>query len=113
MLKTSGKDLLAFAKVSQSQQNKFKNNNWTGFDMIFDFYRLHSADELALKDISLDQIHQYKSIIDSFSKYYKKTVRPTAAETSFYEFCSIFKSFLNGAPSNNFIINLRRNTIHN
>lgn len=113
MLKASAKDLLAFAKVSQSKQKKFENINWTGFDMIFDFYRLHSADELALKDISSERIRQYKSMIDSFSEYYLKTVHPSTAETSFYEFCSIFKSFLNGAPSNNFIINLRRNTIRN
>lgn len=113
MMKATAQDFFAFAKVTSSKSKQFKNENWTGFDMIFDFYRLHSADELALKDISSERIRQYKSMIDSFSEYYLKTVHPSTAETSFYEFCSIFKSFLNGAPSNNFIINLRRNTIRN
>lgn len=113
MLKSTATDLLAFAKVSPSKKEKYKNENWTGFDMIFNFYRLYSADELALKDIGQERIRQYKIMIDSYSDYYKKKANPTATETSFYEFCSIFKSFLNGAPSDKFIINLRRNTIYN
>lgn len=112
MLKATATELLAFAKVSPSKIEKYKNENWTGFDMIFDFHRMYSADELALKDIGEDRIYQYKMIINSYIDYYKKKANPTAAETPFYEFCSIFKSFLNGAPSDKFIINLRRNTIH-
>lgn len=111
LLKSTAQDLFAFAKVSHSKQEKFKNENWTGFDMIFDFYRLHSADELAFKDISEERIGQYKIIIDSCIAHYKKNTKPTTIETSFYEFCSIFKSFLNAAPSDNFILNLRTNTI--
>lgn len=113
MLKANSNDLLAFAKVSLSNEKQFKNENWKGFDMIFDFYRLHSADELALKDIGKERIQQYKTIIDSVILNYKKTINPTTIETSFYQFCSIFKSCLNGAPSDNFILNLKRNTIHN
>ncbi|MES2239633.1 MAG: metallophosphoesterase [Bacteroidota bacterium] len=113
MLKATAKDLFAFAKVSFSNQKQYEDEKWTGFDMIFDFYRLYSADELALKDIGKGRIHQYKIIIDSDIANYKKTASPTKAETSFYQFCSIFKNFLNGAPSDNFILNLKRNTIHN
>jgi len=112
MLKATATELLAFAKVSPSKIEKYKNENWTGFDMIFDFHRIYSADELALKDIGEARMYQYKMIMNSYTDYYKKKANPTAAETSFYEFCSIFKSFLNGAPSDKFIINLRRNTIH-
>lgn len=113
LLKSTAKDLFTLANVSPSNQQKFKDKNWTGFDMIFDFYRLYSADELALKDIGEERIRQYKIIIDSYIAHYKKQTNPTNAETSFYEFCSIFKSFINGAPSDNFIINLKRNTIRN
>lgn len=113
MLKATAQDLFIFAKVNHSKIEKYKNENWTGFDMIFDFHRMYSADELALKDIGKDRIQQYKMIINSYTDYYKKNEKPTASETSFYEFCSIFKSFLNGAPSDKFIINLRRNTIQN
>ena len=113
MLKATAQDFFAFAKVTPSKNKQFKNETWTGFDMIFDFYRLHSADELAFKDIGENRMHQYKIIMDSYLNYYGKIINPTIIETSFYEFCSIFKSFQKGAPSNNFIINLRRNTIHN
>ncbi|WP_245600470.1 metallophosphoesterase family protein [Flavobacterium daejeonense] len=113
LLQASAKDLFAFAHVSHSQQEQFKNENWSGFDMIFDFYRLHSADELALKDIGKERIHQYEILIDSCLAHYKSGLHASETETSFYEFCSIFKSYLNGAPSDNFIINLRRNTIRN
>ncbi|MEO8253006.1 MAG: metallophosphoesterase [Flavobacterium sp.] len=112
MLKTTAQDFFTFTKVTPSKSKPFLNENWTGFDMIFDFYRLHSADELAFKDIGNERINQYKIIIDSCFHYYKTLKNPTAIETSFYEFCSIFKSFLNGAPSDNFIINLKKNTIH-
>ncbi|MEL1239806.1 metallophosphoesterase [Flavobacterium flavipallidum] len=113
LLKATAKELFAFANVSPSKQLEFNNEHWTGFDMIFDFYRLYSADELALKDIGKNRIHQYKNIIDSCIAHYKQNIKPTVNETSFYEFCSIFKSFLNGAPSDNFILNLRKNSISN
>ncbi|MFL9830597.1 metallophosphoesterase family protein [Flavobacterium sp. ARAG 55.4] len=113
MLKASVDDLLAFAKVSHSKKEKYSYEKWTGFDMIFDYHRLRSADELAIKDIGEQRIRQYKIIIDSFIENYNRLSNPSANETSFFEFCSIFKSSLNGAPSDKFIINLRRNTIHN
>ncbi len=113
LLQASAKDLFAFAKVPQSKQQKYKNVTWNGYDMIVDFYRLHSADELALKDIGKERIHQYEILIDSCLAHYKSGLHASETETSFYEFCSIFKSSLNGAPSDNFIINLRRNTIRN
>lgn len=112
MLKATAMDLFAFAKVSPLKIEQYKDKNWTGFDMIFDYHRMHSADELAFKDIGKDRIDQYNVIITSYTDYYKKKANPTTAETSFYRFCSIFKSFLNGAPSDKFIINLKRNTIH-
>ncbi len=113
LLKATANDLFAFAKVPYSKLKEFQKENWTGFDMIVDFYRIHSADELAFKDIGVKQIRQYKMIINSYLEYYGKLTKPSVEEISFYEFCSIFKSFINGAPSNNFIINLRRNTIYN
>lgn len=113
MLKATAKDLFTFVNVSHSNQQQFKNENWTGFDMIFDFYRLYSADELALKDVGKERIRQYKILIDSCLAHYKENTKPTTTETSFFEFCSIFKSFLNGTASDNFILNLRRNTIRN
>ena len=113
MLKATSADLWAFAKVSPSKKEKYQQENWTGFDMIFDYHRLHSADELAVKDIGEQRIRQYKIIIDSFIEDYNNIANPSPNETAFFEFCSIFKSSLNGAPSDKFIINLRRNTIHN
>ncbi|WP_035658723.1 metallophosphoesterase family protein [Flavobacterium seoulense] len=113
MLKTTAKDLMTLAHVSASKKEKYKNENWTGFDFIFDYHRMYSADELALKDIGVKRINQYKIIIDSYKKQYQLLEKPTAIQTSFYEFCSIFEKFLKAAPSDKFIINLKRNSIRN
>ena len=113
MLKATAQDFFAFAKVPSSKSKQFKNENWTGFDMIFDYHRLRSADELAIKDIGEQRIRQYEIIFDSFIENYNGLSNPSVNETSLFEFCSVFKSSLNGAPSDKFIINLKRNTIHN
>lgn len=113
MLKATAQDFFAFAKVPSSKSKQFKNENWTGFDMIFDYHRLRSADELAIKDIGEQRIRQYEIIFDSFIENYNSLSNPSVNETSLFEFCSVFKSSLNGAPSDKFIINLKRNTIHN
>ncbi|MFC5682713.1 metallophosphoesterase [Flavobacterium sp. MAHUQ-51] len=113
LVHSSAKDLFAFAKVSSAKAKKYSDENWTGFDMIVDFHRLYSADELAFKDIGKNRLNQYRIIIDSYLDCYSKLTNPTKKEDSFYEFCSIFKSFQNGMPSDNFILNLNRNIIQN
>ncbi|WP_434036702.1 metallophosphoesterase [Formosa sp. 4Alg 33] len=77
--------------------------DWTGFDMIFDFYRIRNADVLAINDIGDKQIAIYKWLFDT----YKLTLSPNKNDDirqKLLTFSSIFLKFLNGAPANHFVI---------
>src|SRR5690606_23044647 len=39
---------------------------WSGFDFLFDLYRLRSADELAKEDIGDERLSTYRFVIDDF-----------------------------------------------
>jgi len=110
VLNSSGKELLEFAAkadaVMPQQTNELEN--WTGFDMIFDFYRLRSADKLAIDDIGLERIQQYQIITDSFITKNKMNLPASSSiYNDFREFANSFHHFLNGAPANHFQINLQ------
>lgn len=111
ILKSSGKDLLLMSQENiekidkQLEQKKWSLNDfksWTGFDMIFDFYRLRNADELATVDIGLKRLEQYKFVCNQLSK---------SGNESFMLWQSIFEKTANGKPSNHFKINLKTNSI--
>ncbi|GAA3638195.1 metallophosphoesterase family protein [Flavivirga jejuensis] len=111
VLKSSGKDLLLMAQDNKQVINqqlaskKWSLNDfesWTGFDMIFDFYRLRSADELALADIGLKRLEHYQFVCDQLSK---------SGNKAFALWQSILKKTANGYPSNHFKINLKTSTI--
>ncbi|WET02604.1 metallophosphoesterase [Flavobacterium sp. YJ01] len=110
--KLSGRDLLELNK-NQSEINKdLKANSltisdfelWNGFDMIFDFYRLKSADELAFKEIGKQRLKQY----DLICKQLKKSNDPQLVL-----WAEIFWKTMNGQPSDHFKIDLKNNKIDN
>lgn len=110
LLKATGKELLEYSGSSVTDSDLFKN--WTGFDMIFDFYRLRSADKLAVKDIGIDRIKQYQIIIDSLLKsHHDSKYLADDIQNDFYEFAEIFNHFLTGAPADHFQINLENTEI--
>lgn len=107
LLKSTGKELLlSNTKINSTELITSLNSEniaidelekWTGSDMIFDFYRLRSADELAINDIGIDRLKQYKIVCDAF------------IESDIQEFRlwgQIFKKASHGAPSNHFKIDL-------
>ncbi|WP_239000289.1 metallophosphoesterase family protein [Hyunsoonleella ulvae] len=98
-----------FVSIDESTLEGFED--WTGFDMLFDLYRLRSADTLAFQDIGAKKIENYKSIIEAYLIHFKKISEPSEIENDFLQFCIIFKKFLNGAPSENFVINLSTNQV--
>ncbi|WP_299666642.1 metallophosphoesterase [uncultured Polaribacter sp.] len=111
ILKSSGKDLLLMEQENvekinkQLEQKKWNFNDfesWTGFDMIFDFYRLRNADELAIVDIGLKRLEQYQFVCHKLSK---------SGNEIFVLWQSIFEKTVNGKPSNHFKINLKTNSI--
>lgn len=75
---------------------------WTGLDMIFDFYKLRSADELAIPDIGSNRLSQYIFVCNQLKK-------STDLELSLWS--KIFLKTANGQPSNHFKIDLKSNSI--
>lgn len=114
LLNATGKNMLDFSLSTGTElpTEITDFNNWTGFDMIFDFYRLRSADKLAIADIGLQRIQQYQLIIESFVNS-DETVTATNStiQRDFRKFATILHHFLNGAPANHFQVNLKTGEI--
>ena len=114
LYKSEWKEAKNKAKTALSQTNftldDFKN--WNGFDMIFDFYRIRNADVLAIDDIGTEKVTLYKWMFEN----YKTQISITSKDLNkkkLLEFSNSFSKFLNGAPSNNFIINYKTGEISN
>ncbi|MCM4156907.1 metallophosphatase [Gramella sp. AN32] len=113
ILPLSGKELLLRNTVENDKLNQaLRDNNlslksfenWTGFDMIYDFYRLRSADEIAEIDIGARRLKQYELVCNQLKK---------SEDTTYKLWAAIFDKTRNGEPSNHFMINLDFNTIKN
>jgi len=52
-------ELFAYAGIKEQ-----KSADWTGFDMLVDFYKLRFGGKLALKDIDARRLEQYKKLAD-------------------------------------------------
>ena len=108
----SGKDLLEINKNASEMDKDLKSNSltisdfesWTGFDMIFDFYRLKSADELAFSEIGNKRLKQYELVC----KQLKKSNDP-----KLILWAEIVLKTMNGDPSDHFKIDLKNNKIDN
>ena len=103
-------------KVKQQlKKNQFNQSdfNWSGLELITDFYRIRSADELAIADIGKERIKQYQFIITSYLDHQKeRNLNPenqTAKNTIL--FLTILNKFLNGAPADHFFIDLKSGAI--
>lgn len=104
MLNSNGSSLLKLAGANEVDSTKY--GSWSGFDMIFDFYRLLSADQLAQDNIGLDRIEQYNTIIRAeLSK--NESVEMDATELDFHMFLKIFNNLLNSEPSDHFKIDMK------
>lgn len=116
LLNVSGKVLLARAVGSVDSlkiNERLKADNltmdgfedWNGHDMIFDFYRLHNGDELALEDIGKKRIRQYKLILQQLVSGNPNN------KGQLHEFAEIFKKQFEGAPSDSFRIDINEGTV--
>lgn len=74
---------------------------WNGNDLIFDYYRLHNGDHLALKDIGTKRIRQYKILLDQLSQ-----TEMLKSKNLIRNFAQIFQKQFKGAPSSHFKIHL-------
>ncbi|MEN2401821.1 metallophosphoesterase [Flavobacterium sp. MC2016-06] len=108
----TGKDLLEMNKNTSEISANLKSNSlalsdfesWTGFDMIFDFYRLKSADELAKPEIGKQRLKQYELICRQLKK---------SNNQKLILWAQIFLKTMNGEPSDHFEIDLKNNKIDN
>ena len=103
-LEKTGEELMILAGKTLDIDVRF--SAWTGFDMLFDLYRLRSADALAIEDIGAHRMKEYKELIKLYKAKFTLLENPTSLEMEFYHFCVIFEKFSNGEPTNHFKIDL-------
>ncbi len=117
LLKQSGKELLVTATdsngMSQIQSLLAQQNltfldfeDWDGYDLVFDFYRLHNADHLALNDIGSKRIKQYKILLGHLSQ-----MEESKMSDQLRDFAKMFQKHFEGAPSGHFRIDLNEGTV--
>lgn len=107
LIASTGKDLLLHSKASQgiSDDDLAQYDVWAGFDMLYDFYRLRSADKLAIDDIGQDRIDQYQKLIDAFLN--NLVVGEDSFADELQNFASIFNLFLDGQPADHFLVDTK------
>ncbi|MDX2430893.1 MAG: hypothetical protein QNK35_08170, partial [Bacteroides sp.] len=117
LLNRSGEELLIWANGGAKEEaylsaanaglNMEQFSDWTGFDLVFDFYRLRNADRLAINDIGQERLKQYQLIFDALlPDAGSKVVEHQSILTGMQEFAEIFCMFLNGAPADHFQVDL-------
>ncbi|MCS2159881.1 hypothetical protein MUU47_01790 [Scandinavium sp. H11S7] len=93
---------------------------WNGFDLAVDFYRLRNADELALRDISVSRLREYRLLTLTLAKSLPAGMPEVTADSPFdmifrLRFGSIFSvidKYLKGSPSRNFHLDTKTGEIH-
>lgn len=91
-----------YAVLDSINLKKADFKTWTGFDMVYDFYRLRSADELAFTDIGDARLQQYKVLCNQML---------TSKKEAYRNWAIIFVKSLNGKPADHFKIDLIEGSI--
>lgn len=96
----------------KSEQILAKNNlkkedfNWTGYDLLIDFYRFRSADELALVDVGEKRVAAYKVLSNLYLENSKEEVsKPLQKQMKL--FLVIFNKFMHEVPADHFTVDLK------
>jgi hypothetical protein len=79
-----------------------KFETWSGLDMIFDFYQLRSADELAKKQIGEERLSQYQKVCSNLIQ---------SGNIQMGLWGNVFLKSMNGEPSDHFSIDLEKGTL--
>ncbi|MNX28769.1 3',5'-cyclic adenosine monophosphate phosphodiesterase CpdA [compost metagenome] len=105
------------AKVKSAKylkENKLKKEdfNWTGYDLLVDFYRFRSADELALADVGTARAKQYKILSQLFFEHHKDaTSKEKPLQNQIRLFLIIFNKFMHEVPADHFTVDLKTGEI--
>lgn len=91
---------------------KKEDFNWTGYDLLVDFYRFRSADELALSDVGTARAKQYKIVSQLFFENHKEEVsKEKVLQNQMRLFLMIFNKFMHEVPADHFSVDLKTGTI--
>ncbi|KAF2507274.1 metallophosphoesterase family protein [Flavobacterium foetidum] len=95
------------------RQNNLKKEgfNWTGNDLLIDFYRFRSADELALADVGTQRAKEYKVLSNLFLEGSIDFSKDTSLQKQIKLFLIIFNKFMHEVPADNFSVDLKTGEI--
>ncbi|GGF67918.1 metallophosphoesterase [Wenyingzhuangia marina] len=114
LVNTTGQDLINIAKENNGDIKAFETKlkdqkismevfkEWTGLDMIHDFYKFKSADKLAVMDVGQAKLNQYILICELLKSSNHRNLKLWG---------NIFLKFCNGQPANHFKIDIQSSTI--
>ena len=105
------------AKVKSAQylkeyKLKKENFNWTGYDLLVDFYRFRSADELALTDVGTARTKQYKILSQLFFENHKESSsKEKPLQNQMRLFLIILNKFMHEVPADHFTVDLKTGAV--
>jgi 3',5'-cyclic AMP phosphodiesterase CpdA len=100
--------------VKYLKENKLKKEdfNWTGYDLLVDFYRFRSADELALADVGTARAKQYKILSQLFfENHAADTSKEKPLQNQMRLFLITFNKFMHEVPADHFSVDLKSGVI--
>jgi len=99
-------------KLLSENNLKRQDFNWTGYDLLVDFYRFRSADELALVDVGTERAKQYKVVSQLFFENHKEDAsKEKPLQNQMRLFLIIFNKFMHEVPADHFTVDLKTGEI--
>lgn len=99
-------------KLLSENNLKKQDFNWTGYDLLVDFYRFRSADELALVDVGTARAKQYKVLSQLFFENHKEDAsKEKPLQNQMRLFLIIFNKFMHEVPADHFSVDLKSGEI--
>jgi len=100
-------------KLLSENNLKRQDFNWTGYDLLVDFYRFRSADELALVDVGTARAKQYKVVSQLFFENHKEDAsKEKILQNQMRLFLIIFNKFMHEVPADHFSVDLKTGEIN-
>ncbi|MEN2488679.1 metallophosphoesterase [Flavobacterium sp. B11] len=99
-------------KILAQNNLKKENFNWTGYDLLVDFYRFRSADELAFADVGIQRAKEYKVLSNLFLEGSKADLsQDNPLQKQMKLFLIIFNKFMHEVPADHFTVDLKNGEI--
>ncbi|PBJ08243.1 metallophosphoesterase [Flavobacterium sp. ACN6] len=105
--KTAEEKATAILKKNNLKKEDF---NWTGNDLLIDFYRFRSADELALADVSEKRVKTYQVLSKLILDSKDETSKPLQKQMKLSFI--IFNKFMHEVPADHFTVDLKTGKIN-